>query len=467
MSIFELFNIAQEKLPKNTLREVPERYLKEPRNLIQGNKNSILALPQSTDEVATIVNASRSVGVGIIPYSGGTGLVGGQVNPTDDPVLILSTSRMNKIRKIHQNERIVTVDSGVILENLQREMEKYDLFFPLSLASQGSCQIGGNLATNAGGVQVLKYGNIRELCLGVEAVLPNGEVYNGLKRLRKDNTGYDLKNLLIGSEGTLGIITGASLRLFPKPNHVATAMLSVNSPSIALELLNEANYFFDYRVSSFELIGNKALEFVKKVLPNISIPFESDSSWFVLIEISSNQETKIQETFEQFIESAFAKKLVVDGIIAKSEKQRKAFWTFREAIPEANRLVGSIGSADISLPLSEVAGFIETVSREIHNTSDCQINCFGHVGDGNLHYNLFRNWDKPLSSYKNSAPGLSKLIYDEVISRDGSISAEHGIGRLKKEQFLESSDKVKIETMRAIKKAIDPNGLFNPGVFLD
>jgi len=467
MSIFELFNIAQEKLPKNTLREVPERYLKEPRNLIQGNKNSILALPQSTDEVATIVNASRSVGVGIIPYSGGTGLVGGQVNPTDDPVLILSTSRMNKIRNIHQNERIVTVDSGVILENLQREMEKYDLFFPLSLASQGSCQIGGNLATNAGGVQVLKYGNIRELCLGVEAVLPNGEVYNGLKRLRKDNTGYDLKNLLIGSEGTLGIITGASLRLFPKPNHVATAMLSVNSPSIALELLNEANYFFDYRVSSFELIGNKALEFVKKVLPNISIPFESDSSWFVLIEISSNQETKIQETFEQFIESAFAKKLVVDGIIAKSEKQRKAFWTFREAIPEANRLVGSIGSADISLPLSEVAGFIETVSREIHNTSDCQINCFGHVGDGNLHYNLFRNWDKPLSSYKNSAPGLSKLIYDEVISRDGSISAEHGIGRLKKEQFLESSDKVKIETMRAIKKAIDPNGLFNPGVFLD
>jgi FAD/FMN-containing dehydrogenase len=251
MSISEFVDKVQTQLPKDTLREVPESYLEEPRSLLKGSKNSILALPQSTKEVSTIVNFSRDTGVGIIPYSGGTGLVGGQVNPTSDPVVILSTSKMNKIRKIYPNERVVIVDAGLILDDLQKEVEKDDLFFPLSLASQGSCRIGGNLATNAGGVQVLKYGNIRDLCLGIEAVLPNGEVFNGLKRLRKDNTGYDIKNLLIGSEGTLGLITGASLRLFPKPNHVATAILSVRSPSIALELLNNAQEFLDERVSSF------------------------------------------------------------------------------------------------------------------------------------------------------------------------------------------------------------------------
>ena len=467
MSISEFIDKAQTQLPKDTLREVPGSYLEEPRSILKGSKNSILALPQSTKEVSTIVNFCRATGVGIIPYSGGTGLVGGQVNPTDDPVVILSTSKMNKIRKIYPDERVVIVDSGVILDDLQKAVEEDDLFFPLSLASQGSCRIGGNLATNAGGVQVLKYGNIRDLCLGIEAVLPNGEVFNGLKRLRKDNTGYDIKNLLIGSEGTLGVITGASLRLFPKPNHVATAILSVRSPSIALELLNNAQEFLDERVSSFELIGQKAIEFIKKVLPSIKVPIKSSLSWFVLIEITSSQDQKIKDTFEEFIQLALAKNLVEDGIIAQSEEQRKTFWSFRESIPEANRLVGSIVSADISLPLSEVAGFIETVSEKISSISDCQINCFGHVGDGNLHYNLFRNWNKPISNYENSAPDLSRLVYDEVVSRNGSISAEHGIGRLKKEQFLQTADRVKVETMKAIKNAMDPSGLFNPGVLLD
>lgn len=454
-------------MPEDTLREVTPKYLEEPRGILNGNSNSILALPRTTKEVSIIVKACQKENLGIIPYSGGTGLVGGQVDPRQKTSVILSTERLRKIRDFYLDEKVIIVEAGVILEHLQEEVSKNNLFFPLALASQGSCRVGGNLATNAGGVQVLKYGNIRDFCLGIEAVLPNGDIFNGLKRLRKDNTGYDLKNLLIGSEGTLGLITAASFRLFPRPNQICTAILSVKSPAEALELLNFAQELMDDRISSFELMGHKAVEFVTKCLPEIKVPMNADSEWFVLIESTSSADQNIHSKFEQFIDLAFENKLVQDGVIAQSEAQRKIYWTFRESIPEANRLVGSISSADISLPLSEMAEFINVVSHEISLISDCQINCFGHVGDGNLHFNLFRNWDQTKSSYENITPKLTDLIYDGVVKRNGSISAEHGIGRLKKTQLLKSSDKVKIETMIAIKNAIDPNGIFNPGVLID
>ena len=455
------------RLPQGTLREVTSKYLEEPRGLLNGNNSSILALPRTTKEASIIVKACQKEKISIIPYSGGTGLVGGQVDPRHEASVILSTERMKNIRDFYVDEKVIIVESGVILEHLQEEVSKNNLLFPLALASQGSCRIGGNLATNAGGVQVLKYGNIRDFCLGVEAVLPNGEIFNGLNRLRKDNTGYDLKNLLIGSEGTLGLITAASFRLFPKPNQVCTAILDVKSPSEALELLNFAQEFMDERVSSFELIGRKAVEFVTKCLPEIKVPISAESEWFVLIESTSSSDKDIHAKFEQFMHLIFDKKFVQDGVIAQSEAQRRTFWKFRESIPEANRLVGSIGSTDISLPLGEIAEFIKMVSHEISLISDCQINCFGHVGDGNLHFNLFRNWDKTKSSYDSIAPKLTNLIYDEVVKRNGSISAEHGIGRLNKARLLQSSDKIKIETMKAIKSAIDPNGIFNPGALID
>ena len=269
------------RLPQGTLREVKSKYLEEPRGLLNGNNSSILALPRTTKEASIIVKACQKEKISIIPYSGGTGLVGGQVDPRHEASVILSTERMKNIRDFYVDEKVIIVESGVILEHLQEEVSKNNLLFPLALASQGSCRIGGNLATNAGGVQVLKYGNIRDFCLGVEAVLPNGEIFNGLNRLRKDNTGYDLKNLLIGSEGTLGLITAASFRLFPKPNKICTAILDVKSPSEALELLNFAQEFMDERVSSFELIGRKAVEFVTKCLPEIKVPISAESKWFV------------------------------------------------------------------------------------------------------------------------------------------------------------------------------------------
>ena len=460
-------NALKAKLPKDTLREVTPKYLEEPRGILKGNNNSILALPKSTQEVSIIVKTCQEYKISITPYSGGTGLVGGQLNPSQNASVILSIERMVSIRNLYEEEKVVIVEAGIILEQLQNLLSKENLFFPLSLASEGSCRIGGNLATNAGGVQVLKYGSTRDLCLGIEAVLPNGQIFNGLKRLRKDNTGYDLKNLLVGSEGTLGIITAASLRLFPKPSHFCTAIVAVESPREALKLLNFAQKFLDNRVSSFELIGQKAAEFVAKCLPQIKVPIEGDSEWFVLIEATSSSSKNIELEFENFIKLVFEKELVQDGIIAQSNAQRKIFWSFRENIPEANRLVGSIVSADISLPLGELADFIDKISYEISLISDCQINCFGHVGDGNLHFNLFRNWDKTVSSYESILPTLSSMLYGEVIKRNGSISAEHGIGRLKKSQLLASSDKAKIDTIKAIKKAIDPNGIFNPGVLID
>ena len=293
------------------------KYLEEPRGILKGNNNSILALPKSTQEVSIIVKTCQEYKISITPYSGGTGLVGGQLNPSQNASIILSIERMVSIRNLYEEEKVVIVEAGIILEQLQNLLSKENLFFPLSLASEGSCRIGGNLATNAGGVQVLKYGSTRDLCLGIEAVLPNGQIFNGLKRLRKDNTGYDLKNLLVGSEGTLGIITAASLRLFPKPSHFCTAIVAVESPREALKLLNFAQKFLDNRVSSFELIGQKAAEFVAKCLPQIKVPIEAHSEWFVLIEATSSSSRNIELEFENFIQLVFEKELVQDGIIAQ------------------------------------------------------------------------------------------------------------------------------------------------------
>jgi FAD/FMN-containing dehydrogenase len=339
--------------------------------------------------------------------------------------------------------------------------------FPLALASEGSCRIGGNLATNAGGLNVLRYGNARDLCLGVEAVMPDGSIFNGLKRLRKDNTGYDLRHLLIGAEGTLGVITAASLRMFPQPAAVATALLAVASPDAALRLLALAGERLAGMVSAFELIHRMGLDFLAEVMPEVRSPLQGSPEWMVLIEIGLPDGFGPAEThMETLFAAGMAAGLVTDGVIAASEAQRAGLWRIRESIPEANRRIGSVSSHDISLPLGEVPAFIAKAGPALAQLGDMRINCFGHLGDGNLHYNVFPPRGKSRNDYDNLRGAVKACVHDLVDAMGGSVSAEHGLGRLKVDDLERYGDPGKLAAMRAIKAALDPAGIMNPGAVL-
>jgi len=338
--------------------------------------------------------------------------------------------------------------------------------FPLSLAAEGSARIGGNLATNAGGVNVLRYGNSRDLCLGLEAVLPDGSIWNGLTRLRKDNTGYDLRNLLIGSEGTLGIITAAALKLSPRPFGAGTALMVVSSPKAALDLLSLARSQMGEGVSAFELIHRQGLKFLSETLPDVRQPFDVKPEWCVLIEVGLAQGLNPVSALETLFETAADGNLVRDGLIAQSQGQRAEFWSVREHLPEANRRVGSISSHDISVPLGALPEFIKIGAQRIAQIGDFRINCFGHVGDGNLHYNVFPMSGKSRQDHENQSSEIKRVVYDLVHELHGSISAEHGIGRLKVDDLEHYGDPVKLAAMRAIKAALDPFGIMNPGAVL-
>lgn len=452
-------------LGNDVLRPVEDRYLEEPRRRFAGHVG-VLAMPRTVEEVSTLVRLASDAAVPVVPYGGGTGLVGGQVM-TDGPTpLLISLERMSKIRAVYPTENILIAEAGAVLADVQAAAEEADRLFPLALAAQGSCRIGGNLSTNAGGVNVLRYGNARDLCLGLEAVLPNGEIWHGLSRLRKDNTGYDLRNLLIGAEGTLGIITAASLKLFPRPAEVGTAMFQVASPEAGIDLLALARDQVGEGVSTFELIHKQGLQFLSEVLPDVRQPFSTQPEWSVLIELGLSGGVSPAEALMALFETAEAGGFVRDAVVAQSEAQRDELWAVRERIPEANRLIGSVSSHDISIPISRIPEFIQRGSEVVNALGTFRINCFGHLGDGNLHYNVFPPQGRDRSDYDAQRQGVKSAVHDLVEAFGGSVSAEHGIGRLKTYDLERYGDPVKLSAMRAIKTALDPKGIMNPGAVL-
>ena len=448
-----------------TTRDTSPAYTEEPRGKFHG-RAGFVACPTSTDQVAAIVRHANDNRVGILPYGGGTGLVGGQIAPDGPLPFILSLERMTAIRSIHAEENALVTEAGATLAQIQDAAAEANRLFPLSYASKYSARIGGALAVNSGGLNVLRYGTARELCLGIEAVLPSGDVLHGLKRLRKDNTGYDLRHLLIGSEGTLGVITAASLKLFPKPAKTATAFLAVRDPSAALTLLSMLKDHVGDAVSAFELISAQAFAFLSEVKPDIRQPFEAPPPWSVLVEIGTGPDMDPETALATIFEAASEPGLVTDGRIAQSGTQQAEFWTVRENVPEANRLIGAVASHDIALPLSEIAGFMEEAKAQITALFPCRINAFGHLGDGNLHYNVFPPKGEPRYAYKDRSQEVTRIVHDLTHARGGSFSAEHGVGRLKVDDLKRYGDPAKLAAMRAIKQALDPMGIMNPGAVL-
>jgi FAD/FMN-containing dehydrogenase len=453
------------RLAEGTLSAPDPRYLTEPRGRWHGVAGTV-ARPRDVQEVAEIVRACAAERVGVVPWGGGTGLVGGQLMPEGPAPLVLSLERMAALRAVYPEENVLVVEAGMILADVQAHARAAGRMFPLSLASEGSARIGGNLSSNAGGLNVLRYGNARDLCLGVEAVLPDGSVLHGLKRLRKDNSGYDLRHLLIGAEGTLGVITAASLKLVPAPAREGTALLVVQSPASALTLLSRAQARLGGAVSAFELIGGMGLQFLEEVLPEVRQPFPGRPDWMVLIELGLPEGLDPVGALTALFEEGLAAGLVSDGVIAASEAQQRAFWRIREMIPEANRRIGAISNHDISLPLGAVPEFIAAAGPALARLGDWRINCFGHLGDGNLHYNVFPMQGRTRAEHENSRGAIKALVHDMVDGLGGSISAEHGIGRLKVGDLERYGDPAKLAAMRAIKAALDPAGIMNPGAVL-
>jgi FAD/FMN-containing dehydrogenase len=458
-------DVMRATLPADRFADANAGHLEEPRGRYAGTAG-LVAQPQTTQEVATLVRAAAEARVPVIPYGGGTGLVGGQLAPDGPLPLILSLDRMTTIRAVYPQENVLIAEAGVILADVQAAASEVGRLFPLSLAAEGSARIGGNLSTNAGGTGVLRYGNARDLCLGIEAVLPSGEIYHGLSRLRKDNTGYDLRNLMIGAEGTLGIITAASLKLFATPRSIGTALFQVASPAAALSLLAMARDHVGESVSAFELIHRQGFDFLAETMPQVRNPWDQTPEWCVLVELGLSGGVTPAEALEGLFEAALEAGLVADGLIAQNEAQRTDFWTIRETIPEANRRIGSVSSHDISLPLGALSDFIIEAGKRIRALGAFRINCFGHVGDGNLHYNVFPMPGKTRADHLADRDQIKRTLHDLVHEMDGSVSAEHGIGRLKVDDLERYGDPAKLAAMRAIKTALDPLGIMNPGAVL-
>jgi FAD/FMN-containing dehydrogenase len=449
-------------LPESAFRPLEPKYLEEPRGRYKGS-DALLVAPTATEQVATVIRAAAAARVGVIPYGGGTGLVGGQIAEHGPRPIILSLERMTQIRAIHAEEGVMVAEAGAILHDVHEAAEAVGRLFPLTLASQGSARIGGLLATNAGGVGVLRYGNARDLCLGVEAVMPDGAILHGLKRMRKDNTGYDLRHLLIGAEGTLGVITAASLRLFPRPAQTGAALMVVPGPEAALQLLALAQDHLGQGLSAFEIMHRMGLDFLRETMPEVRQPFAEPPEWMVLVDVGVGKGPDPSALLEGLFAEAFEAGLVTDGLVAQSDGQRQEFWTVRETIPEANRRIGAVSSHDISMPAGVIPEFIARAPDALGRINDFRINCFGHLGDGNLHYNVFPMPGRTRADHEQERGAIKRAVHDLTHELGGSVSAEHGIGRLKVADLARYGDPAKIAAIRAIKAALDPLGIMNPG----
>jgi len=438
-------------------------YVTEDRNLFHGASTLVLR-PGSTAEVSAICKLASEHRVALVPQGGNTGLVGGQT-PLHGEVVI-SLRRMDRVREIDVESDTMTVEAGLILQNAQARAAEVDRLFPLSLAAQGSCTIGGNLSTNAGGTAALAYGVAREMVLGLEVVLADGRILNLLSKLKKDNTGYDLRNLFIGAEGTLGIITAATLKLFPKPRAVATAFVGLQSPAAALRLLQVARNAAAGSLTSFELIAEIALDFSVRHGIGIRDPLQSKHPWYVLIELSSSRDDA-DAALEAILERGLEDGIVDDAAIAASIQQREAFWKLREEIPPAQKPEGGSIKHDVSVPVAAVPAFIEAANAAVVRlVPGARPVPFGHLGDGNIHYNVSQPLGADTAAFLALWHDVNATVFALVLKMGGSISAEHGIGALKRDELPAVKDPVAIELMRGIKAMLDPLGIMNPGKVL-
>ncbi len=433
-------------------------FLTDWRGRFHGSARCIVR-PGSTTEVAAVVKACLGAGVPIVPQGGNTGHCGAATPDGSGAAVVISLNRLNRIVAVDRKNNTISVESGCTLAAVQQAAHAAGRLFPLALASEGTCQIGGNLSTNAGGVQVLRYGNARELTLGLEVVLPSGEIWDGLRGLRKDNTGYDLKQLFIGAEGTLGIITGAVLKLFPRPTTQVTCWLNVPTPAAAVDLLNAAKSKFDAQLTAFELISETSLGLVLSHIPGSQRPTEA-SPWYVLAEFSDLDVSKV----EAWLTDRLAGADVTDGVVAQSESQAGKLWALRENISEAQKIDGVSIKHDVSVPVSSIPAFLAMTDASLEKAfPGIRIVAFGHVGDGNLHYNLSKSDAQENAAFIASQPAVNRMVHDAVHALHGSISAEHGIGQLKRDELVRYKSPVEIALMRTIKQALDPRGLMNPG----
>jgi len=442
-------------------------YLVEQRNLFRGAAPIVLR-PGSTAEVAEIVALCAAAHVPVIPQGGNTGLCGGGVPWEDGRAVIVAMGRMNRVRNIDPVDFTITVEAGCVLADLQKAAESADRLFPLSLGAEGSCQIGGNLSTNAGGIAVLRYGNTRDLCLGLEVVLPDGQVWNGLRGLRKDNTGYALKHLFIGGEGTLGIITAATMKLFPRPKEIETAFLGLDRIDDAMALFAHAREASGDQLTAFELIPRIGLDIAIKHVAGITDPLPTRYPWHVLMEMSSSRrDSGLRATMETFLADSMEAGLIAGGTIAASTAQANAFWRIREGLVEAQKFEGGGIKHDVSVPVSQVARFITRASAAVtERLPGIRPVAFGHVGDGNVHFNLLEPVGADRQAYLGRWDEFARAVHDIVADMNGSFSAEHGIGRLKVEELVHYRSALELGLMRRIKHAIDPDNVMNPGKIL-
>lgn len=447
-----------------TMPEDIKPYLTENRGLYHGASPLVLK-PGSTAEVSAILKLASETGTAIVPVSGRTGLVGGQVPREDGHDVLLSMERMNKIREVDPVADVIVADGGAILADVQKAAEAHDRLFPLSLGSEGSCRIGGNLATNAGGTAVLAYGNMRQLCLGLEVVLPTGEIWDGLRRLKKDNSGYDLRDLFIGAEGTLGVITGAVLKMVPRPRGKQVAYVGLASPAAALQLFEKASQRCGSALTGFELMPRIGIEFTTKHIPGVRDPLASIHPWYALVDISTSDSAETAETMmQELLAEAFEAGLVSDAAIAASLAQQDAFWHLRESMSDAQKPEGGSIKHDVSVPVSRIPAFLEEADAAVHALMpDARICAFGHLGDGNIHYNISQPVGADKAAFIARWREVNAVVHAVVHKQTGSISAEHGVGQLKRDELAASRPAIETELMRRIKQAFDPAGIMNPG----
>ena len=421
--------------------------------------------PANTADVSAIVTACHKAGVAVVPQSGNTGLVGGSVPDDTGTQIVLSLNRMTQVRAIDTDNNTMSVDAGCILADIQAAAAEADRLYPLSLAAEGSCRIGGNLSTNAGGTNVLRFGNARDHVLGLEVVLADGRIWDGMRALRKDNTGYDLKQLFMGSEGTLGIITGAVLKLWPRPRSVTTTWLAVRDPEAAVTLLHRAQEATGGQITGFEYLVQDAADLVFRLMPQHKNPLGGDHGAYVLMEASSGSEgSTLRETVESVLAEALEDGLVVDAVIAESEAQAQAIWAIREGVPEAQVLNGGGIKHDVAVPVSRVAAFLKEGTELVEAMApDAVVIAFGHLGDGNIHFNLTPRSEAERDGLLARENDINDAVEGMVVAMDGSFSAEHGVGRLRLRQMARYKSDVELDLMRRLKHALDPEDLLNPG----
>ena len=458
-----LYQLKEIVGPKGWIENEADKasYLVDFRNLYQG-ETPIVLRPANTGEVSAIVRLCSDAGIGIVPQGGNTGYCGGATPNEDGNEIVLCLTRMNKIRDVDPLDNTITAEAGCVLADIQDAAEAIDRLFPLSLAAEGSCQIGGNLSTNAGGTAVLRYGNARSLALGLEVVLPDGQIWNGLRLLRKNNTGYDLKQLFIGAEGTLGIITAATLKLYPKPVENCTAFVALSDAEAAVKLLSRAKDASGDGTTTFEYIHRACLDIVFALDPGLSDPFDKQHDHYALIEMSSSQDVA-----EAVLGEAFEAEEVQDAVIAASGSQAASLWRLRELIPEAQNHAGGVIRHDVSVPVSHVPEFLAKARQSAETTIDgVRVAPFGHIGDGNIHFNLVQPEGAERDAFLARTHDIEIKVHDIATGLEGSFSAEHGIGQLKRDELIRYKQPAEREMMLRIKAAFDPKGLMNPGKVL-